>query len=168
MCSSFELHQMNLLWLHQLNTIVCFMTAEAKQRHKGNNLGWTHHPFLPLHNIKHIICISFLMPLFAAKLAPHFQGTFPPLPSSMLSLDLSLIKCMKTSLFWYTVYYSSNDICISSKPEAISVPYFISIIFSALHFFTSMVMKKLSIMCLWKCYHLKTHKCTDIAYWDIN
>lgn len=75
-------------------------TVETQRR-----ITWAEHIMPPhLHNIKHIICISLLISLFAAELVPHLQGIFPSFPSCMLSLDLGLIKCMKTKIYFSTQF----------------------------------------------------------------
>lgn len=88
---------------------MCFTIGGAQRRQKGEQPGLnTSSPTLAQH--KHIICVSLLISLFAAELVPHLQGKFPPLPSFMLSLDLSLIKCMKTK-----VYFSTWFIMLATK-----------------------------------------------------
>lgn len=109
-----------------------------------------------LHNIKHIICISLLISSFAAELVPLLQGIFPSLLRCMLSLDLDLIKCAKTQ-----VYFSTHFIRLAMQsvfpPNWKLFQYCILLQkhFKQFVFFISTAANKPSIICLCKRYHLQ-------------
>lgn len=148
------------------------LCALQLERHSGdtkeNNLGWTRHAS-HLHNIKHIICISLLISLFAAELVPHLQGTFPSFPSCMLSLDLGLIKCVKPKIYFSTQF-------IMLVMESVHPPnwklfqYCILLLKHFRHFgFSHPLLRRSPVSSVFEnVITYKTHKFTDMRHSDIN